>query len=138
MLGHRIRGINEHTRDMVETIVREQLQQGTSIPDLKEALEEWIEPTYANRAQAIARTESQVALNTASEKAYAATGQVSQVQIFDNSECHAPTGYNGLSCSARSGLVVPLSEMHKHSMGTHPNCTIAFAPVLDPIEGVDL
>ncbi len=137
MLGHRIRGINETTRDMVETIVREQLQQGTSIPDLKEALEEWIEPTYKNRAQAIARTESQVALNTATEKAYAATGQVSHVRMFDNPLCDGKAGSDGLTCPQRNGLVVPLAQIQEHINGEHPNGTLAYAAVLDPIEGVD-
>lgn len=133
MLGHRIRGINETTRENIERIVRERLIEGTTIPDLAAALEEWIEPTYTNRAATIARTESQVALNTATEYAYAATGQVTYVRLMDGIDCDAPAGSDGLTCGQRNGLVVPLADIQRHIGAEHPNGTLAYAAVLDPL-----
>ena len=133
VLGHRIRGINEHTRQRVEEIVREKLIEGTTIPDLASALEEWIEPTYKNRAVTISRTESQVALNTATEKAYAATGQVTHVRLMDGTTCDAPAGSDGLTCPQRNGMVVPLANIQRHIGAEHPNGTLAYAAIIEPL-----
>ena len=133
VLGHRIRGINETTRQNIERIVREKLQEGTTMPDLAAALEEWIEPTYKNRATTVARTESQVALNTATEKAYAATGQVTHVRLMDGTTCDAPAGSDGLTCPQRNGLVVPLANIQLHIGAEHPNGTLAYAAIVDPL-----
>ncbi len=133
ILGHRIRGINEKTRERIEKVVREKLAEGTTIPDLAAALEEWLEPMYANRATTIARTESQVALNTATEYAYASTGQVTHVRLMDGTTCDAPAGSDGLTCPQRNGLVVPLANIQRHIAAEHPNGTLAYAAVLDPL-----
>src|SRR5690606_32606845 len=101
ILGYRVRDINETTRQAVETIVRESLIDGTTIPDLADALRGAIEETYAGRAEAIARTESQVAYNSASQAAYRASGVVSRVQMHDGMECESGPGSDGLTCPQR-------------------------------------
>lgn len=136
ILGHRVTDINETTRKSIEAIVTEALEEGTTIPDLQAELERIIDPTYRGRAENIARTESQVALNTAHQKAYQASGQVSMVELLDGVECDSPPGSDGLTCPQRNGLVVSLADVDRHINAEHPRGTLAYAPILDPIEGV--
>lgn len=131
ILGYRVRDINETTRQAIETIVRESLIGGTTIPDLADALRDVVEETYAGRAEAIARTESQVAYNGASQAAYEASGVVSRVQMHDGVDCESGPGSDGLTCPQRNGLVVNVADMQRHISAEHPRGTLAFSPILD-------
>src|SRR5690606_678956 len=131
ILGYRVRDINETTRQAIETIVRESLIDGTTIPDLADALRDAVEETYAGRATTIARTESQVAYSLSSQRAYEASGVVSRVMMHDGVDCESGPGSDGLRCPDRQGMVVQVADMARHSQGTHPNCQLAFSPILD-------
>lgn len=136
LLGHRVVDINETTRETIERVVTDALQDGTTIPDLQAEIERIVDPTYRGRAENIARTESQVALNTAHQKAYQASGQVSMVELLDGTDCDSPPGSDGLTCPQRNGLVVSLADVDRHIQAEHPRGTLAYAPILDPIAGV--
>lgn len=131
ILGYRVRDINETTRQAIEDIVRESLIDGTTIPDLADALRDAVEETYAGRAEAIARTESQFAYNSASQAAYRASGVVSRVQMHDGVDCESGPGSDGLTCPQRNGLVVNVADMQRHISAEHPRGTLAFSPILD-------
>lgn len=131
VLGYRVTGINEVTRSALETVIRESLIEGTSIPELKKNLSDVIEETYKGRRENIARTESQVAFNTSSQRAFQASGQVSTVQMHDGVECEAKAGSDGLTCPQRNGHIVRVDEMGTHIQAAHPRCSLAFSPILD-------
>lgn len=131
ILGYRVTDINSTTRQAVEDIVRESLIDGTTIPDLADKLREAVEETYRGRASTIARTESQVAYSISSQKAYEASGVVSRVMMHDGVDCESGPGSDGLRCPDRQGMVVQVADMARHSQGTHPNCQLAFSPILD-------
>lgn len=131
ILGYRVRDINETTRQAIETIVRESLIEGTTIPDLADALRDVVEETYAGRATSIARTESQIAYNGASQAAYRASGVVSRVRMHDGVDCESGPGSDGLTCPQRNGLVVNVADMQRHISAEHPRGTLAFSPILD-------
>ena len=131
MLGYRVRDINETTRKAVETIVRESLIDGTTIPDLADALSDVVEEVYRGRAESIARTESQLGYNSASQRAYQASGHVSRVRMHDGVDCESDAGSDGLTCPQRNGLVVNVTDMGRHIEAEHPRGTLAFSPILD-------
>lgn len=130
LLGYRITAINETTRQAIETVIREQLLAGTSMDELASKLTSLFEETYANRHVTVARTESQVAYNLMSERAYIESGVVASMQLADNPEHTTDPGSDGLTCSERNGLVVGLGQVQKHVYGEHPNGTLAVIPVL--------
>ena len=131
MLGYRVRDINETTRQAIETIVRESLIDGTTIPDLADQLRDVVEEAYRGRAENIARTESQLAYNSASQRAYQASGQVTRVRMHDGVDCESKAGSDGLTCPQRNGLVVNVADMGRHIEAEHPRGTLAFSPILD-------
>lgn len=131
ILGYRVRDINETTRQAIEDIVRESLIEGTTMPDLAAQLRDVVAETYQGRASTIARTESQVAYSISSQKAYEASGVVSRVMMHDGVDCESGPGSDGLRCPDRQGMVVQVADMARHSQGTHPNCQLAFSPILD-------
>lgn len=124
-LAQRIVGITDVTRKDVELIVSQALHDGVSIPQLAEKLEELFEDTYAGRGATIARTESQVAFNTATTMGYEASGVVTHAQLHDNPLHTTEPGSDGLTCAQRNDLVVPLADVETHIAAEHPNGTLA-------------
>jgi hypothetical protein len=135
VLGHKITRINAETRQAIETVVRESLIEGTTIDDLAQNLRDLFNETYANRHATVARTESQIAYNLASQKAYQVSGVVEEVMMHDGADCEAKAGSDGLTCPERDGMIVPVNSMGRHIDGEHPNGTLAFSPVVTPLEG---
>lgn len=133
ILGYRVRDINETTRQAIETIVRESLVDGTTIPDLADSLRDVVEETYRGRAESIARTESQFAYNTSSQRAYQASGVVRMVQMHDGVECESGPGSDGLTCPQRNQMIVRVEDMNRHINAEHPRGTLAFSPLVDPL-----
>lgn len=136
-LGDRITQITETTRQTVETIVQEALIDGTTMPDLATMLEDHLAPTYAGRAENVARTESMHAYGRASQMAYEASGVVQEAMIADNA-AHTESyrgAADGLTCAQRDGLVIPVSRISFHVGSDHPRGSAAAIPIVEPLEG---
>jgi HK97 family phage portal protein len=136
LLGQRITGINEATRDALESRITAMLGEGTTIPDLANAVQELVTETYQGRATTIARTESMLAYGTASTDAYAASGVVQYAELHDNPGHTTDPGSDGLTCSERNNLVVPLTQVSRHLQAEHPNGTLAVSPIVTPLADV--
>lgn len=128
-LGTRIVNIDETTRQDVARIVYEQTNAGTTPLKLADSIRGLFEETYRNRSLTVARTESQVALNTASTTAFRESGRVQYVQLFDNPEHDTEPGPDGLTCAQRDRLVVPVEDADTHIWAEHPNGSLAVSPV---------
>lgn len=136
-LGHRIRLISDTTRQTVETIVRDSLIEGTTMPDLAAKLKDQLAPTYKGRAENVARTESMNAYGHASQMAYEQSGVVTEAMIADNA-AHSESykgAADGLTCSQRDGLVVPVNRITFHVGSDHPRGSAAAIPIVQPVEG---
>jgi HK97 family phage portal protein len=135
-LGQRIVGISDTTREDVQRVVTEALEEGVTTQELSERLSGLFEETYRSRAATVARTESQVAYNSANVLGYEVSGQIAYVELLDNPD-HGGYGGDGdgLTCAERNGMIVALGDAHIHIEGTHPNCVLAIAPVLSTALG---
>jgi HK97 family phage portal protein len=126
-----IKGINDTTRQDVQEVVTEALDEGVTMQELSDRLTGLFEETYQGRAMTVARSESQVAYNRANVLGYAESGQIAYVELFDNPNHSDYAGDgDGLTCAQRDGMIVPLEDAQVHIEGTHPNCILAVAPVL--------
>ncbi len=132
VIGERVGMVTEETRKQLETIVTDVWQSGGSSKDVAEAIDGLFEQTYKNRHITIARTESQVAVNTAAGLSYAEAG-VEEVRIYDNPNCDHTRGSDGLTCKERNQMVVPVTDMQKHIAGEHPRGSISFSPIVKPL-----
>jgi HK97 family phage portal protein len=130
-LGQRVSGINETTRADLARLVTDSLHEGVSMNELADRIQAQFDGYGEGRALTTARSESQVAYNSASVLGYRESGLVSDAELFDNPD-HGDYGgdEDGLTCAERNGLVVPLAGVETHINGTHPNCILAVAPVL--------
>jgi len=129
-LAGRIVGINATTQDDVRRTVQQALDEGLTNPQLAERLDGLFARTYRNRALTVARTESQVAYNSAAAVGYRETGLVREVQLFDNEAHDEDYGaLDGLSCAQRNGLRVPVEDAELHIEAEHPNGSLAIAAV---------
>lgn len=132
VIGERVGMVTEETRKQLEAIVQDVWQSGGSSKDVAEAIDGLFEQTYKNRHITIARTESQVAVNTAAGLSYEEAG-VEEVRIYDNPNCDHTRGSDGYTCKERNGLVVPVTDMQKHIAGEHPNGSLSFGPIVKPL-----
>jgi len=130
-LAEQIVGINDTTREDVQRVVTEALDEGVSMTELSDRLTGLFDETYQGRSMAVARTESQRSYNSASTAAYQASNKVAAAELMDN-PLHGDYGgdADGLTCAQRDGMVVSLDDVDTHVFGTHPNCILAVAPVL--------
>lgn len=130
-LGRRIKGISETTRLDVAKIVSDSLQEGVTVDELASRLSTQFTETYRGRATTVARTESQVAYNTASVLSYQESGVVDECELSDNPD-HTDdySASDGLTCATRHGLVVALRDVHRHIEAEHPNGSLATIPIL--------
>jgi HK97 family phage portal protein len=130
-LSRRVVDINASTRDDVQRVIADSLQSGSSLSDIADNLRGLFEETYTSRSETIARTESQVAYNSASTLGYRESGVVAMVELVDNPE-HTED-YNasdGLTCAERDGLLVELDAVASHIEAEHPNGSLTVIPVL--------
>jgi HK97 family phage portal protein len=136
-LGIRIVDISESTRVMVTRILADGMLEGLTLQELSNSIRTHIEATYKNRAEAIARTESQVAYNQSSALAYAESGEVTECELLDNPEHTDDYGaLDGLSCAERHGLITPLEMVDTHAEAEHPNGSLIVVPILStPLGG---
>ena len=127
----RVTSINTTTRNDIRVVVDNALAKGTTIDDLAAELGDLFDITYNGRAETVARTESQVAYNTANVRGYEESGLVSEVEYLDNAEHTDHYGAeDGLSCSERNGLISPIGDAPLHIRSEHPNGQLAVAPVI--------
>lgn len=77
-------------------------------------------PSY--RAELLARTETVEAQRRSSLRVYADSEAIKEVEGFD--------GDQDAECAARNGSRFTLEEAESESEGTHPNCTLAWAPIV--------
>lgn len=129
-LAKNIVGIHQTTVDDVARIVADSLDEGVTLEQLADRLTDQFEETYRGRAMTVARTESQVAYNTASALGYQESGVVDECELADNPDHDTDPGSDGLTCAERNGLVVPLSDVQKHIDAEHPNGSLAVLPVV--------
>ncbi|MCB1512451.1 MAG: phage portal protein, partial [Hyphomicrobiaceae bacterium] len=123
-IGGRVTGINATTQADIERVVKQALDDGVSIDELASRLEGMYEESYKGRSTTIARTESQVAYNEASVLNYKAMG-VTHVELRDNPAHTTDPGSDGLTCSQRHGLVVPIDQVSQHVYAEHPNGSLS-------------
>lgn len=129
LLGQRVTGINDTTKADIAQIVTESLDEGVSIPQLSERLEGLYEETYRGRSTTIARTESQVAYNSATVKNYEGMG-VTEVELRDNPNHTDLVGSDGYTCATRHGLIVGVGNTMRHILAEHPNGSLSMRAVL--------
>jgi hypothetical protein len=130
-LAARVVGISAQTRADVAGVVSDALTEGVDLPELSRRLTGLFEESYRNRAMTVARTESQVAFNSASTVGYRESGLVDRVELHDNPEHTDDYGASdGLSCAERNGLIVPIDQASTHIEAEHPNGSLSLAPVL--------
>lgn len=130
-LGKRIVGIHETTRLDVSKAITTGLDEGLSPPQIADIITHLFEQTYKGRAQTVARTESQVAYNTASSLGYVESGVVQEVEMVDNPDHPEDYGASdGLTCAQRDGMVVNLADTGRHIEAEHPNGSLALIPLL--------
>jgi hypothetical protein len=136
-LGTRIVGINETTRRDVLGVIDAWAADGGSLTELANQLGSLFEETYKGRAMTVARTETQVAYNSASQLAYEESGEVDEVEMVDNPDHDTDPGSDDLTCAQRHGLVVPVANMNLHIEAEHPNGSLAFIPILSTPLGTE-
>jgi phage portal protein BeeE len=121
-VGERITGINATTREKVQKLVAEGIEQGMSPQDLGSALKESA-AFDAARADMIARTETAYAYNDSAIQSYLSL-DVEQVQVIDGDKDAECAHADGATWSMDEALSNPIS---------HPNCTRDFIPVVKAV-----
>lgn len=130
-LGQRIVGISEQTRQDVIARIAAGQSEGLSLPQIADSIRDMFETTYTSRADAIARTETQVSYNLASQLGYQESGVVDTVEMVDNPDhTESYDASDGLTCAERDGMVVNIGQMDVHVDAEHPNGSLAFIPIL--------
>lgn len=134
-LALRVTAINDVSRETVRGVIGQALDEGVTIDELAKRIRASFSDMSGARAVTLARTESMVAYNTASTLAYAESGLVSRVELFDSStHCASYGASDGLSCCERNGLVVALADADLHIAAEHPNGSLAIGPIVDAID----
>jgi hypothetical protein len=123
--GARIVGINETTRDAVAQLIAQGFDDGLSPAEVADLIEGATSFDEA-RAELIARTESALAYNEAALGSYGEFG-VEQVEAIDGDEDEV--------CAERNGQVFSIDEAM--SIEDHPNGTLDWAPVIEPVAKAD-
>jgi HK97 family phage portal protein len=130
-LGKRIVDISETTRADVVRVIAEGQAEGLSLSQIADSIRDLFEQTYKSRAETVARTETQVSYNLASQLGYQESGVVENVELVDNPD-HTEdySASDGLTCAERHGLVVNVGLMDHHVYAEHPNGSLACIPIL--------
>jgi HK97 family phage portal protein len=123
--GQNIVAITNTTGDAVRTALIEGQANGEGIPQLARRLRDL--PAFDQaRARVVARTELGHSQIEGALASYRASGVVVGVRIHDGDEDAA--------CAGRDGTVMTLDAAGGTPRLIHPNCTAAFAPVVDASE----
>lgn len=130
-LGTRITNISDTTRTDVARVVSDGQTEGKTLDEIASDLNGLFEESYKGRSLAIARTESQVSLNTASALGYAESGVVDEIECFDNPDHQDDYGAeDGETCATRDGLIDKLSSADLHIRSEHVNGSLAIGAVI--------
>lgn len=120
-VGARERGIVETAQRAVQDVIGRGASEGLSVTDVANLIRA-IPGLKAGHAETIALTESAVAYNLGSLRAYEESGLVNEVEVLDgidfDAECKAVNGQRKSIEWARSNVI------------QHPRCRRAFAPVV--------
>lgn len=123
--GLRVVGINDTTREALRRMLTAGQLAGESIDELAARL--MTLPAFGEaRARVIARTELGQAQIEAAYANYRASGVVLGVRILD--------GDYDAECAARNGRTMTLAQAAGEPRLLHPNCTAAWAPIVDASE----
>lgn len=117
-VGNRIRGINETTRDKVQTAIATGVEQGMGARELGDLIE-GSAAFDEYRAELIARTETMNVYNDAALRSYGEL-EVTEVEAID--------GDDDAECSARNGKRYPIDEAL--GISDHPNGQLDWIPVV--------
>jgi SPP1 gp7 family putative phage head morphogenesis protein len=124
----RVTRINATTRDAIQSAIATAIEQGISLLDLADAIEQGggdisipgLDAVYTDyRAEMIARTELMDAYNAATLGSYEDAG-ITRVEAID--------GDDDDECAARNGQEFSVDEAD--SIEDHPNGTLDWIPVL--------
>lgn len=134
LLGERVKGITELSRETIQNRVAQANRSGESVADVARSLNRMFDSWTTSRAHTVALTESATAYNLSSLAAYKDSGIVDEVRIFDGVPCgwtshDDPDQANGSIRTLAAAQAQPIS---------HPNCQRAWAPVpirATPAEG---
>jgi HK97 family phage portal protein len=130
-LGKRIVDISETTRADVVRVIAEGQAEGLSLSQISDSIRDLFEQTYKSRAETVARTETQVSYNLASQLGYQESGVVEEAEMVDNPDHVEPyDSSDGLTCAERHGMIVNVGLMDHHVEAEHPNGSLAFIPIL--------
>lgn len=120
-LGKKIKGIAETTREDIRALVGRQAEEGWSTEQLQKEIRDKGAVSSRSRATMIARTETGNAYNLGALAAYTASG-VTHVQVMDGDDDEPCASANGAIWTVEQAQANPLE---------HPNCTRAFAPIVE-------
>ncbi len=120
-LADRVQGIDATTKAAIQAAVQAANAEGEGMPELAARLRA-LGAFDSGRAMMVARTESAVAYNLLSVAAYRASGVVTTVEVLD--------GEDDGPCADADGSVWTLDRAAREPL-QHPNCTRAFAPIVD-------
>lgn len=118
-LATKIRDIAETTREDVRRWVEIGTEEGLSVGKIAEQIRSNAANISPSRALTIARTESREAYNGGAILAYGDAG-ISEVEALDSD--------NDPECAERNGRIFTLEEAAQ--VQAHPNCQLAWAPVV--------
>lgn len=130
MAGDRVNSITATTRNALASALQEAAELGIGIDDIVNGTPDFrgirgiVSETYQNRARVIARTELGMAQNAAATSRYERFG-VRRVLVFDNGLTD-----DDQPCKDADGSIWTLAKAKAHPL-EHPNCTRAFAPLID-------
>jgi HK97 family phage portal protein len=125
--GRNIKGITDHTRDVVRAELAAGQLEGEGIDALKRRLRQSVAFSSV-RAETVSRTEQASAQNLSTRVAYKASGVVTGVRVLDSD--------NDPECEEWNGRVVSIDEADDIPVLGHPNCVRALSPVVSTeIEG---
>ena len=120
-LAKRIVGVADTTREDVKRWVEIGTEEGLSVDKIAEQIRSKAADISPARALTIARTETATAHSLGSLLAYGDAG-VSKVEVLDGDEDE--------DCAAANGQIWSIEKAEAEPIA-HPNCTRAFAPVLE-------
>lgn len=119
LLGIRIKGISDYTRERVRDLILDGISSGLSPAQLATTLRD--APVFDElRAETIARTETGTLLNLAATQSYRSFG-VGKVLVYDSDHDDI--------CAEANGATWTVEEADASPLG-HPNCVRSFAPIV--------
>lgn len=122
-VGERIKGIDDTTRDKVQSYLDVAIENEWTPKELAKHIAADESGAFsAARAELIARTETGTVLNEAAVAGYRASGRVEKVIVFDGDDDGECQEANGQTWTLDKAEAEPLS---------HPRCVRSFAPVVD-------